>query len=313
MVDIPSKRLIKLAPHRLNYSGPVRLPDRWRYAGLEELEPHRPVDPLIGTELNLSDHVARYQNSRECNTRIYKELDALSYHWPWLSNHRAWVETQQWGFGDRAFHAMWYLILSHLGQRSSAIRCLEIGVYKGQVISLWSLISQHIGVQLQISALSPFSGAPGTIHKNRLFRAIRKRLDRRFRYEIEAGNLYPNRDYFADCEKIFSEFDLDFGKVEIFRGFSTDTNILSSLGDRQFDVIYIDGDHTEEIATHDVKVFAPKVAKGGVLVMDDASLFLEMDVPYRGRLGSSKASELLPAMGFQNILNVGHNRVFLKE
>ena len=280
---------------------------------MEALGPNRYVNPSIGAELNLSDHVARYQNSRECNTRIYREMEATSYHWPWLSSHRAWVEAQQWGFGDRAFHTMWYLILSHLGQRSSVIRCLEIGVYKGQVISLWSLISRHVEVQLQISALSPFSGVAGVTRKNRLFRAIRKRIDRRFRHEIEAGNLYSNRDYFADCEKIFSEFDLDFGKVEILRGFSTDADILSSLDERQFDLIYIDGDHTEEIATHDVKVFAPKVAKGGVLVMDDASLFLEMDISYRGRPGSSKASELLPAMGFQNILNVGHNRVFQKQ
>ena len=280
---------------------------------MEALGPNGYVNPSIGTELNLSDHVARYQNSREYNTRIHRDLDAMTYRWPWLSDHRTWVEAQEWGFGDRAFHAMWYMILSHLGQRSSDIRCLEIGVYKGQVISLWSLISQQMGVPLQISALSPFYGISGKTNEHRLFRAIRKRLDRKFRDELESGNFYPKRDYLADCETIFGEFDLDFGKVEILRGFSTDTTILSSLDERQFDVIYIDGDHTEEIATHDVTVFAPKVAKGGVLVMDDASLFLEMDLSYRGRLGPSKASELLPAMGFQNILNVGHNRVFQRQ
>ena len=280
---------------------------------MEALGPNKYVNPSVGTEFNLSDHVARYQNSREYNTQIYKELDAMSYTWPWLSDHRTWVEAQEWGFGDRAFHAMWYMILSDLGQRSSNIRCLEIGVYKGQVISLWSLISHHLGVQLQISALSPFHGITGKTNEHRLLRAIRKRLDRKFRLALEAGNFYPKRDYYADCETIFGKFDLDFGKVEIFRGFSTDPTILSSLDERQFDVIYIDGDHSEEIATHDVKVFAPKVAKGGVLVMDDASVFLEMDLSYRGHEGPSKASELLPAMGFKNILNVGHNRVFQRQ
>ena len=260
----------------------------------------------------LADWAAAYRNERAINTEVYKRFDGLARSPEWLSRHRDWVEANHWGFGDRALHHMWRLLLEHLASQRSVVRCIEIGVFKGQVISLWGLIAARQHLRITIAAVSPFSGSSVRLIRDRAINKLLKIVHPGYREAVLAGNIYPNGDYLEDCRRIFSEFDLNFDMVEAIQGFSTDTTILSSLAERSFDLIYIDGDHSKEGAMHDVRSFAPKVSLGGMLVMDDASLSLEMDLPYRGRPGPSKAAELLPSLGFRNILNVGHNRIFQK-
>src|SRR3990170_7536682 len=55
-----------------------------------------------------------------------------------VREHRKYFRQEQRGFGEDAFHAMWWLLLREFRPQL----CLEIGVYRGQVISLWALISQ---------------------------------------------------------------------------------------------------------------------------------------------------------------------------
>ncbi len=260
----------------------------------------------------LEDWIAAYRNERAANTGIYWQFDDLARQPDWLAAHRDWVEANKWGFGDRALHHMWHLVLEDLAARKRCVACLEIGVFRGQIISLWALIAAQRRFSVSIAALSPFSGSGLPVIQNRLANKLLKIVSRRFRNEAIAGNIYPDRDYLADCKRVFSQFGLDFGQVEVTRGLSTDAAMLASLEGRVFDLIYIDGDHTEEVAAQDVQNFAPKVAPGGILVMDDAALSLESDLPYRGLPGPSKAGDLLPSLGFTNILNIGHNRVFRK-
>ena len=76
-----------------------------------------------------------------------------------LKAHRDWVEQNSWGFGDRAFHYMWYLLLKDDVLTRHSPSLLEIGVYKGQVISLWALIAQHVSRPVDITAISPLEGS----------------------------------------------------------------------------------------------------------------------------------------------------------
>lgn len=46
--------------------------------------------------------------------------------------------------------------------------------------------------------------------------------------------------------------------------------------------------------------------------MDDASYYLEGSVYWKGHEEVSKACESIENLGFKNILNVGHNRVYEK-
>ena len=58
----------------------------------------------------------------------------IFYHLPFsIINHRVYFSKEFRGFGEEAFHSMWYLLLSEFKPKN----CLEIGVYRGQIISLW--------------------------------------------------------------------------------------------------------------------------------------------------------------------------------
>lgn len=96
----------------------------------------------------------------------------------------------------------------------------------------------------------------------------------------------------------------------MLKGFSSDPQILKETANNQFEIVYVDGDHTFKGALHDFQVFGAKVVKGGWLVADDAGCALPGTQFWKGHEAVSLAVECLPALGFKNILNVGHNRVF---
>ena len=52
--------------------------------------------------------------------------------------HRSYFSKESRGFGEDALHAMWWLLFKEFNPKS----CLEIGVYRGQVISLWALLAK---------------------------------------------------------------------------------------------------------------------------------------------------------------------------
>ena len=54
-----------------------------------------------------------------------------------LQRHRYYYSQNQRGFGEDAFHAAWF----RLFEGNKPINCLEIGVYRGQTISLWALLA----------------------------------------------------------------------------------------------------------------------------------------------------------------------------
>lgn len=257
---------------------------------------------------NYHDLVATYRNTAEINDELWRACDAATRADALLAAHRAHVEAHNLGYGDPAFHALWRLLLREAHRRFTAPRALEIGIYKGQVISLWSLLSARLGLGVRVSALGPLCGQPAPV-VNWLSR-IRFHLDRRFRERMRNGDFYAEADYEAIVRDHFRHHGLDFSAVQLHRGYSTDPGLLAQLRDATFHVIYVDGDHTYEGARHDFLTFGPKVVPGGWLVADDAAADLPGTAFWKGHPAVTRAAKVLPALGFRNVCNIGHNRVF---
>jgi methyltransferase family protein len=252
--------------------------------------------------------VADYRNTAEHNDAVHEHLTAATWADPTLAAHRQHVEVAKLGFGDPAFHSMWAALLGAAGKRFGSVRALEIGVFKGQVISLWALLARMYRLDVEVSALGPLAGQPRP--RSTLVTRIRYRLSRRFREQIDNANFYADEDYGAIIRAHFAHHLLDFGQVTLYRGFSTDPVVLKDLERETFHIVYVDGDHSYEGALHDFKTFASKIPVGGWLIADDAGNDLPGTKFWKGHAAVTRAVQIMPSLGFRNVLNVGHNRIF---
>ena len=249
-----------------------------------------------------------YENSADHNDGLFRQLTELTWAEPILSAHRHHCEQNKLGFGEAAFHAMWLQLLNSAHRRFGTVRTLEIGVFKGQVISLWALIGKKWDMDIQISAIAPLTGNP--LPRSRLIRKVRSYLDPGFREQLHNANFYPEDDYVSAIKHLFERFNLDYDAVALYHGFSTDQHILKSVSDATFHIVCVDGDHTFAGAFHDFTVFGPKVVQGGWLVADDAGCSLPGTAFWKGHEAVSRAVNVLPDIGFRNVMNVGHNRIY---
>jgi predicted O-methyltransferase YrrM len=133
-----------------------------------------------------------------------------------------------------------------------------------------------------------------------------------FRRDLESGNFYPEEDYYAIIKNLIQAFDLEFSRIRLIKGYSNDPDVLKAIETEKFALIYIDGDHTFEAVIQDIKNYGVHVAPNGFLVMDDASYYLPGDAFWKGHETVSRACEIIPSLGFINVLNVGHNRIYQK-
>jgi hypothetical protein len=112
--------------------------------------------PKIIRPHNCNSILTLFKNETNRN-KIYKKMNGyFYYHLPFsIINHRVYFSKEFRGFGEDAFHSMWYLLLSEFKPKN----CLEIGVYRGQIISLWALIAKHLNYRIEVSALAPFTSS----------------------------------------------------------------------------------------------------------------------------------------------------------
>ncbi|MEO6994262.1 MAG: class I SAM-dependent methyltransferase, partial [Lacunisphaera sp.] len=252
--------------------------------------------------------VADYRNTAAHNDALHQQLTEATWADPVLAAHRQHVEQGKLGFGDPAFHSMWASLLTAAAIRFGPVRALEIGIFKGQVISLWALLARHYGLKVEVSALGPLAGQPRPT--TNLFTKIRYRFSPRYREQIDNANFYAEEDYAAIVRAHFAHHGLDFDQVKLHRGFSTDPALLDQLASETFHIVYVDGDHRYEGALHDFKTFAAKIPIGGWLVADDAGGDLPGSAFWKGHEAVTRAVQIMPTLGFKNVLNVGHNRIF---
>ena len=201
-----------------------------------------------------------------------------------LREHRAYFVRGRRGFGEDAFHVMWYLLFNAFKPESF----LEIGVFRGQTLSLAALLSRDQARRCAVHGVSPFSPAGDSVS----------------RYESSV-------DYYEDTLRNFDHFGLPH--PSLLRAYSTDAAAKQWIGSRSWEVIYIDGNHDYEIARQDWEICSASTKPGGLIVLDDAGLSTSYHPPVfatGGHPGPSRLATEIDRTRFRELMQVGHNRVF---
>ncbi len=204
-----------------------------------------------------------------------------------LRAHRDYFSLNRRGFGEDAFHTMWWRLI----RRYQPKTFLEIGVYRGQTISLVALIARLERITCDVTGISPFTSAGDSV-----------------------SDYSEDIDYHDDTLRNFQHFDL--GEPRLVRALSTEPEALDVIRERSWDCIYIDGNHDYEVVQSDWSVCAKAVAPGGLIVLDDAGLNTDYQPPpfaTKGHPGPSQLASEIDRTQFGEILQVGHNRVFQKS
>jgi len=204
-----------------------------------------------------------------------------------LKKHRRYFLQDQRGFGEDAFHVMWWILFREIRPKSF----LEIGVYRGQTLSLAALLQRTLGIEGSVTGISPFSPAGDAVSTYR-----------------------EHLDYLHDTQLNFRAFGLP--APELLKAYSTDQTATNRIRQEAWDAVYIDGNHDYEVARADWSVCSANIYRGGIIVLDDATLGTRYTPPHFATAGhpgpSQLATEINPAE-FREILRVGHNRVFQKQ
>lgn len=201
-----------------------------------------------------------------------------------LKKHREYFLQDQRGFGEDAFHVMWWMLF----RKFRPNQFLEIGIYRGQTLSLAAILQRELCTSGSVTGISPFTPSGDAVSS--------------YRNDV---------DYLADTKTNFAHFALP--EPDLVRAFSTDSVARERIKQEQWDAVYIDGNHDYEVAQADWGICSERVRTGGIIVLDDSS----MDTAYQppafataGHPGPSRVAREVDKTQFREILRVGHNRVF---
>jgi hypothetical protein len=203
-----------------------------------------------------------------------------------IKQHREYFEKSNRGFGERAFHAMWFNLITKFKPQNF----LEIGVFRGQVVSLVSLISKTINSHIEVFGISPFSNAGDSV-----------------------STYSDDIDYYLDVIHTFEKFDLS--PPNLTKAYSNEIPALDLISRFQWDMIYIDGSHEYDDVLNDYHNCKNNLKKGGLLIIDDSSLFSSFNCPngaFNGHEGPSLVVENIVKKELLYVASVGHNSIFVK-
>ena len=244
---------------------------------------------LMNRELLASCDPRDFSNSlRDPNSYYIRSFQDFHQALPGeLRLHREYFRENARGFGEYAFHTMWWLLL----QRLQPATFLEIGVYRGQTLSLASMISRLGNFPCEIHGISPFSDAGDSV-----------------------SEYVDSVDYLPDVMRHFDHFSLPH--PHLLKAYSTDPEAVAFIKGRKWDCIYIDGNHDYEVVSADWQCCADNVRPGGCIVLDDSGLGSGYRPPRfatGGHPGPSRVASEIDRSLFSEILQVGHNRVFQRH
>ncbi|HSQ64924.1 MAG TPA: class I SAM-dependent methyltransferase [Polyangiaceae bacterium] len=145
-------------------------------------------------------------------------------------------------------------------ERLGAKRLLEVGAFKGETTTVLCAAAAHHGGHVVVVdpmnwTFEAFANGLGVPAPERLARFLP--LLRPLSYE---------RTFWRNLRAAGHEDD-----VTLFRAPSTDERLIARKHPllREFDFVFLDGDHTLETAYSDVKHWGSRVRKGGVILMHD--------------------------------------------
>ena len=240
--------------------------------------------PKFASDLSFSEAVIGFTSRNSLHAYMHHYLQHLAPS-P-IREHRKYFSLKMRGFGEDALHAMWWTLLREYKPKL----VLEIGVYRGQVVSLWGLIGKLIGHRIEVHGVSPFSPVGDQV-----------------------SSYLPNLDYLQDALSANKHFGLP--DPYFIKAFSTDVGAIAYIKSRRWDLIYIDGNHDYEVALADYMLCKDSLSEGGLLVLDDSSLYTDFHPPlfsFAGHPGPSRIVQERAVHELQFLGAVGHNNVFMK-
>jgi hypothetical protein len=202
----------------------------------------------------------------------------------WLKKHRRYFSSKQRGFGEKPFHSAWQEVFLKFEPK----KVLEIGVYRGQVISLWQLIAQRTAMDIEVYGISPLQETGDSVSK------------------------YVKIDYESDIENNFNQFNLV--APNLIKALSTDFTAREFIESKEWDLIYIDGSHDFDVVLQDFKLALANLKNHGVLCFDDSSLYLDFEIKgiFKGHPGPSRVVRDFAMKEMKHLMTVGHNNFFVK-
>ena len=224
-----------------------------------------------------------FQNTQIRDLYAKYEFD---YHFrvpSYVRHHRNYFQKSNRGFGEDAFHAAWFSLFSSIKPR----KCLEIGVYRGQIISLWTLVAQKRNFEVDVWGVTPLTTAADSVSD------------------------YPDVDYGYDIALNFAEFGLGTPQLKI--GFSNDPSIVVWIKSQKWDLIYIDGGHEYETVLSDFLLAVEVINPCGIICLDDSSLNLSVRGKFKGHPGPSKVVAEFAMQSMTYLFTVGHLNFFQKS
>jgi len=240
--------------------------------------------------MNTLEEVVRYyKNTEDAHKHkvVYEtfHVNATQLNGGLLEKHSDVVE----GFGELSFHWNWYLLVNRM---PATFKFLEIGVYKGRVLSLIKLLSETLGKNVNIWGVTPLVSAG------------------------DKYSVYKDSDYLRDIQDSYVKSNASFDTTRIIKGYSQDPKVVEKVAvNKEYDIIFIDGCHDYPVVCMDIDNYTPMLRRGGFLVLDDASSLLPGSYGrFLGHeeVGKAVQDKLEGNAGFAHLYAVGHNRVWMK-
>lgn len=248
------------------------------------------LEPKIYAMINynsLAELQAAWKDTPDSHKEIRDAFDARVNGVEELNAHRTFVENHVFGFGERSFHWLWHLIVKEMPEKFTF---LEIGVLKGQTLSLVEMLAKMQGKKATRYGVTPLS---------------------------TEGDVWES-DYESDIRLLHDQFGIE-KSYKILKGLSEDPEIIKQAKKLQLDILYIDGGHEERHITNDIVNYAPLVKKGGYMVIDDCCNTFQM--PWGFFQGIESVTRVVDALlpprtaneDWEFIGSVVHNRVYRRK
>jgi len=240
---------------------------------------------------NFKWYCENYQDTEDFNEKVIVDFTNGTNSNPKIKNHRDIIEDARiksnvnLGHGDRSLQYMWKIMVDAM---PTEFKFLEIGVYKGQILSLMELLTRESNKKSTIVGVTP------------LF-----------------DEAFANYDRLPYIKYLFQVNDLTMENTTVHDGFSQNPDIIKKVYDQgPFDMVYVDGDHSYQATVDDINNFDVCLKPGGYMIVDDASDFINLPPGrFKGIVEVSKAVQdtLEKNNKYKNVLNCMHVRIFKKE
>ena len=247
--------------------------------------------------------VDAYEDTLEFHTGVRDEFFRRIQNDLELFTLRKWILANKHGYGETQFYWMWNLIVKELPQD---FKFLEIGVYRGQISCLATLLARRYSIEGKVYGVTALS-------------------------TIGFGGTHPgDPDFESDIARTFDFAKQPTGDFKIIAGNSMDEAVIHTTSlEGPFDLVYIDGGHEYDTVINDIKNYAEMVKVDGLLVIDDASCNLNLPLAAneysrlyveKNEHWSKGLEEVTQAVEdtvakddrFKELFAVGHNRVWRK-